>query len=42
MDSQKSQEKKLAEDKVFDESEDNTDLLESKTLHETCTDILQN
>jgi hypothetical protein len=35
MDSKKNQEKKnLTEDKVFNESEDKTDLLEGKTLHD--------
>jgi hypothetical protein len=35
MDSEKNQEKKnLAKDKVFNESEDKTDLLEGKTLHD--------
>ena len=35
MDSEKNQEKKnLTEDKVFDEKEDKTDMLEGKTLHD--------
>ena len=35
MDSKKNQEKKnLTEDKVFNESEDKTELLEGKTLHD--------
>jgi hypothetical protein len=35
VDSKKNQEKKnLTEDKVFNESEDKTDLLEGKTLHD--------